>query len=54
MAYGSFDHDLGDWKWKVIFGTSIIKVSKIHANMNLAIPFFTSTIFEIHVGYLTS
>ena len=46
MAYGSINHDLDDWKWKVIFETNIVKVLKIHVNTGLAF-FFIEMIFDL-------
>jgi hypothetical protein len=49
MAYSSINHDLDDWKWKVIFETNIVKVLKIHVNTGLTIPlfFFIEMIFNL-------
>ena len=44
MAYGSINHDLDDWKWKVIFETNIVKVLKIHVNTGLAFFFYRDDI----------
>jgi len=54
MTYGSVNHDFGDWKWEVIFETTIVKVSNIHTNTDMTILVFYRHVFEIHIGYLTS